>query len=57
MNKAKILIDKTLANNNTGKPISVNNLETKSVQGLFVNNKIGSKLVKQLIDSESYFKS
>ena len=59
MNQAQILIDKTLANNRTGNTISENiseNKENKEVKGIFVNNKIESNLVKQMIDSYSNFK-
>lgn len=51
MNQAQILIEKSLANNRTDNTIS----NSKEVKSIFVTNKIDSKLVKQMIESESDF--
>ena len=52
MKQAQILIDKTIASNKTGNTISNSN----EVKVICVNHKIDSKLVKQMIESESDFK-
>jgi DNA-directed RNA polymerase len=51
MNQAQILLENTLSKNKTGSTI----INSNGVQDLYVNYKIDSKLVQQLIESESDF--